>query len=119
MAVCGAAALGVTLAGTMVPTASANPDNYIGFRNDSGYFVDTCYAWKGPAGIESKNYCHWARTVGTKWQAHFPEEATGVTVTVNFTGSHSEPVYIDNADSSHCYQITGVWPNGHLLKVQC
>ncbi|MGW1495198.1 hypothetical protein [Streptomyces sp. NPDC002402] len=117
----GAAALGVALAGAVMtaPPASASSDNYIRFTNDSGYFIDTCYTWKGPDGTESKNYCHHAKPVGTGWEAYFPAEATGVTVTVNFTGSHSVPIYIDDANTNHCFKFTGVWPNGHVLRVQC
>jgi hypothetical protein len=118
---CGAAALALGLAGAVLtaPPASASSENYIGFTNSAGYFVDTCYEWKGPDGIESKNYCQWARPVGTSWKAYFPAEATGATVIINLTGSGKEYRYIDNADKNHCFETTGVWPNGHVLGVNC
>ncbi|MBT2423439.1 hypothetical protein J7F01_41250 [Streptomyces sp. ISL-22] len=117
----GAAAIGLAAAGVVVqaPSASASSDRYIAFTNDAGYLIDTCYTWKGSEGIESKNYCHRARPIGTSWKAYFPAEAEGATVTVNFTGSHSVPVYLNETDTDHCFRLTGAWPNGHLLKVEC
>ncbi|MET8679692.1 hypothetical protein ABZW18_19480 [Streptomyces sp. NPDC004647] len=117
----GAAALGLSLAGAVLtaPPAAAGSDNYIGFENGAGYFIDTCYTWTGPDGIEKKNYCHNAKTFDTSWKAHFPAEATGVTVTVNFTGSASQYLYINEAGTNHRYKFTGAWPHGHVLKVHC
>ncbi len=117
----GAAALGLALAGTAwtAPAASASSSNYIQFTNSAGYLVDTCYEWTGPNGIESKNYCHRAKPVGTTWKAYFPAEATGATVTVNLTGSGQEYLYNLDANTNHCYNVTGVWPNGHVLHTNC
>ncbi|MFD5394289.1 hypothetical protein ACFWJW_08670 [Streptomyces sp. NPDC127097] len=115
----------LTLMGTVAaaPTASASSGNYIQFSNNSGFLVDTCYQWKGPDGIESKNYCHTSKPVGQTWKAYFPEEATGATATVTFAmgnGGAKEYLYDLSSDKNHCYQTTGLWPNGgEVLSTTC
>lgn len=118
---CGAAALGLALAGAVLsaPSAVAASDNYIAFEHNAGSLIDTCYEWKGPAGIESKNYCQHDRPIGTSWKGYFPAEATGVTVTVYWTGG-SKPLYINEADKNHCYKLEGTLVSGiHVLDVAC
>ncbi|UKY47852.1 hypothetical protein [Streptomyces inhibens] len=120
----GAAAAGLALIGTlaMAPIASADSGHYIQFSNNSGFLVDTCYQWQGPDGIESKNYCHTAKPVGQTWKAYFPAEATGATATVTFAmgnGGAKEYLYNLDSNSNHCFQTTGLWPNGQVLRTTC
>ncbi|BCK69003.1 hypothetical protein Srufu_029560 [Streptomyces libani subsp. rufus] len=121
----GAAAVGLALLGTVAaaPTASASEGNYIQFSNNSGFLVDTCYTWEGPDGIESKNYCHTSKPVGQTWKAYYPAEATGASVTVTFAmGLGGDKKYEHNLEStsSHCFQTTGLWPNGgEVLGTTC
>lgn len=116
----GAAALGLAVAGGVLtaPSATAASDNYIQFDHQAASLIDTCYEWKGPDGIESKNYCHNYRPVGDSWKAYFPAEATGVTVTVHWSGG-SQPLYINEADKNHCYRLEGILPGIHVLDTKC
>ncbi|MFE1173221.1 hypothetical protein [Streptomyces sp. NPDC058773] len=119
--VCGAATLGIALAGAVMtaPAAHAAPDNYIAFDHKAGSLIDTCYEWKGPQGIESKNYCQHDRPIGTNWKGYFPAEATGATVTVYWSGG-SQPLYINEADKNHCFSIEGTLVSGiHVLRGNC
>ncbi|MFI0260531.1 hypothetical protein ACH4OW_16020 [Streptomyces sp. NPDC017056] len=121
----GAAALATVLGGGLLtaPPATASTENFIQFTSDALYFVDTCYEWQGPEGIEKKNYCHNAKAVGTTWKANFPEGATGATVKVTFagyTGGPPKTVTVDDADKNHCYQLKGTWLNyADVLRVNC
>lgn len=121
----GAAALALVLGGGILtaPSAAASADSFIQFKSDALYFVDTCYEWQGPAGIEKKNYCHNAKAKGASWQAYFPAEATGATVKVTFAGSTDGPpktVTIDDANKNHCYELKGAWLSGsEVLRVNC
>lgn len=119
----GAAVVGLALTGTLFtgPIASADSGHYIQFSNNSGFLVDTCYQWQGAD--PSKNYCHTSKPVGQTWKAYFPAEATGATATVTFAmGNGGAKTYLYNLDSNtnHCYQITGLWPNGgQVLHTNC
>ncbi|MGW1375822.1 hypothetical protein ACWD6P_16330 [Streptomyces sp. NPDC002446] len=117
----GAAALGLALAGAVMtaPSAAASSDNYISFEHKAGSLIDTCYAWQGPDGIANKNYCQHDRPIGTSWKGYFPAEATGVTVTVYWSGG-SQPLYINEPDKNHCYKLEGTLVSGiHVLKANC
>ncbi|MEE4418965.1 hypothetical protein [Streptomyces bugieae] len=121
----GAAVLAMVVGGGILtaPSAAASADNSLTFTNNALYFVDTCYEWQGPEGVEKKNYCHNARAKGATWKAYFPPEATGATVKVTFagyTGGAPKTVTIDDADKDHCYNLEGVWPNvAEVLRVNC
>ncbi|MEV5598993.1 hypothetical protein [Streptomyces sp. NPDC052496] len=121
----GAAVLALVLGGGILtaPSAAASAQNSIQFKNDALYFVDTCYEWQGPAGIEKKNYCHNAKAVQATWKAHFPEEATGATVKVTFagyTGGPPKTVTVDDVSKDSCFQLKGTWPNyAEVLRVNC
>ncbi|KOT87762.1 hypothetical protein ADK86_34360 [Streptomyces sp. NRRL F-5755] len=120
-----AVALALALGGGILtaPSAAASTDNYISFKSDALYFVDTCYEWQGPDGIAKKNYCHNAKAKGATWKANFPAEATGATVKVSFagyTGGPPKTVTIDDTNQNHCYELKGTWPNyAEVLRVNC
>ncbi|KWT62361.1 hypothetical protein ADL21_07870 [Streptomyces albus subsp. albus] len=120
-----AAALAIVLGGGILtaPSAAASADRSLSFSNESGFLVDTCYEWKGPDGIQQKNYCHGPRPVADKWKAHFPAEATGATVKVSFagyTGGPPKTVTVDDVSKDHCFKLKGTWPDyAEVLKVNC
>ncbi|MEU8994427.1 hypothetical protein AB0C95_06310 [Streptomyces caniferus] len=119
---CGAAALGLALAGgvmTAPSAAAAGSGNYIGFTNNGWFLVDTCYHWQSSSTSDS---CDYAKPKGTDWRVEIPDDAQGVQLEVKVAaqiGGGNVTPQITDLKRGHCYVLSGYTFDPQITEKDC
>ncbi|MET8679691.1 hypothetical protein ABZW18_19475 [Streptomyces sp. NPDC004647] len=121
---CGAAALGLAVAGATLtaPSAAAaagGSGQYIGFTNNGWFLVDTCYKWKSS---ETADSCDYAKPINTDWRVEIPADAEGVRVEVTVAGQiggGNVSPQITDLKQSHCYELSGYTWGPRIAQKDC